>query len=85
MGSIPDYIQGDVKGVKLSGVTKGGPADRAGLRAGDVVVKLASKKIENIYDYTYTIDSLKIGKETLVIVLRDGERLELKIVPGSRE
>jgi len=85
LGSIPDYIQGDVKGVKLSGVTKGGPADRAGLRAGDVVVKLASKKIENIYDYTYTIDSLKIGKETLVIVLRDGERLELKIVPGSRE
>ncbi len=85
LGSIPDYVQGDIKGVKLSGVTKGGPADRAGLRADDVIVELAGRPIENIYDYTYAIDALKIGQEAPVTVLREGERIELKIIPGSRE
>ena len=85
LGSIPDYAQGDIKGVKLSGVAKGGPANQAGLRAGDVIVELAGRKIENIYDYTYAIDALKIGQETGVLVLREGERIELSIIPGSRE
>ncbi|MCH8218032.1 MAG: PDZ domain-containing protein [Planctomycetes bacterium] len=31
-------------------VRKGGPADKAGVRAGDIIVELAGKKIENIYD-----------------------------------
>ncbi len=85
LGSIPDYAQGDIKGVKLSGVAKAGPADRAGLRTGDVIVELAGRKIENIYDYTYAIAALKIGQETGVLVLREGERIELSIIPGSRE
>ena len=37
------------------------------------------------YDYTYAIDDLKIGRETTVTVVRDGERLALKLVPGSRQ
>ena len=44
LGTIPDYSQGDVAGVKLSGVTKGAPAEQAGIRGGDVVIELAGQK-----------------------------------------
>ena len=85
LGTIPDYLQDDIKGVKLSGVTKGGPADKAGVRTGDVIVELAGRTIENIYDYTYAIDALKIGEPTMMVVLRDGARMDLTVIPGSRE
>ena len=84
LGTIPDYA-GDVKGLRLSGVTKGAPADQAGLKQGDVIVELAGRPIENIYDYTYAIGVLKVGEETTVVIERDGERVELKITPGSRD
>lgn len=85
LGTIPDYAQGDVKGVKLSGVSKGGPAEKAGVTGGDVVVGLGEKKIENIYDYTYALEALKVGKETTITVYRDGKNLTLPLTPGSRD
>jgi hypothetical protein len=85
LGTIPDYAQGDIKGVKLSGVSPVGPAAKAGVKAGDIIVKLGAKDIQNIYDYTYVMGDLKIGEETTVVVLRDGKSVELKITPGSRD
>ena len=85
LGTIPDYAQSDVKGVMLSGVAKGGPAEVAGVKGGDVIVKLAGKKVENIYDYTYAIEALKSGQETEMTVQRDGKELALKVTPGSRD
>ena len=85
LGTIPDYARGDVTGVKLSGVIKGGPADRAGVREGDTIVELASKKIENIYDYTYALDGLKIDIAVEMVVLRGDRRIKLTVKPESRE
>ena len=85
LGTIPDYAEADVKGVKLSGVSKGGPTDKAGMKAGDVIVKLAGKKIENIYDYTYAIEALKIGQPIEVVVSRKGKEVKLTVTPGSRD
>ena len=85
LGTIPDYAQGDTKGVKLSGVSPVGPAAKAGVKAGDIIVKLAGKEITNIYDYTYVMGDLKIGKETVITVQREGKTLDLKILPGSRD
>jgi C-terminal processing protease CtpA/Prc len=85
LGTIPDYSQGDVSGVKLSGVTKGGPAERAGVQSGDTIVELAGKKIENIYDYTYALDAVKIGTPVGLVILRGDQRLTLTVTPESRE
>ncbi len=85
LGTIPDYVASDVKGLKLSGVGKGGPAEKAGVKGGDIIVELAGKKIENIYDYTYAIEALKIGQKTKIVVLRNGKRLTLDLIPGSRQ
>ena len=83
LGTIPDYAEGEVKGVALSGV--GGPSKKAGIKAGDIVVELAGKKIENIYDYTYAIGALKVGQPSKIVVTRNGKRLELEITPESRK
>ena len=85
LGTIPDYTETDVKGLKITGVAKGGPADKAGIRGGDVIVELAGKKIDNIYDYTYAIEALKIGQTVKIVVARGGKRVEMKLTPGSRE
>ena len=85
LGTVPDYAQSDIKGVMLSGVAKGGPAEIAGVKGGDVIVKLAGRTIENIYDYTYAIEALKSGQETDLTVLRDGKEIAMKVTPGSRD
>jgi hypothetical protein len=83
-GTIPDYAT-EVKGLLLSGVIEGGPAEEAGLRGGDVIVEFAGRKIENIYDYTYALDLVKIGEPVAVIYLRGEERRETKLTPRARK
>ncbi len=83
-GTIPDYAQ-EVDGLLLSGVIAGGPAEGAGLMGGDVVVELAGQTIGDIYDYTYALDLLKVGEPATVVVMRDGERLEMELIPEARE
>lgn len=86
LGTVPDYAQGEnAKGLKLSGVAQNGPAAKAGLLGGDIIVQLAGRKIENIYDYTYAIDALKIGTPVKVVVTRKGKRKTFEITPGSRD
>lgn len=86
LGTIPEY--GDtagIKGVKLNGVAKGGPAAQAGLEAGDVIIQLAGKTIENIYDYTHALQAVKVGQPLTVEVVRDGQRATFTVTPASRD
>lgn len=85
LGTIPDYASGDVQGMRLSGVSAGGPAEKAGLQAGDVILELAGKPIANIYDYTYAIDTLKIGQPATVKIRRGDQTLTLTLIPGARD
>jgi hypothetical protein len=83
-GTIPDYAT-EVKGLLLSGVVAGGPAERAGLQKGDVIIEIAGQSITNIYDYTYALDVLKIDQPTKVVYLRGGERKETTLTPSARK
>ena len=83
LGTIPDYTT-EGTGVKLSGVRAGGPADKAGLKGGDVIVEFGGQEITNIYDYTYALDAVKIGEPVEVVVLRDGKRVKLTVTPEAR-
>ena len=85
LGTIPDYAGGDIKGVKISGTRADGPADKGGMKGGDVIVEFNGQKIENIYDYTYAIDAVKIGKAVKVIVERGKKRVTLTIIPEARK
>jgi uncharacterized protein YciI len=83
-GTIPDYST-EVKGLLLSGVVGGGPAEQAGLKKGDIIIEIAGQTITNIYDYTYALDVLKIGQPAKVVYLRDGKRLEAMLTPTARK
>jgi S1-C subfamily serine protease len=83
-GTIPDY-SAEVDGLRLSGVMGGGPAEKAGLREGDVIVELAGQSVANIYDYMYALDILKVGQPATVVFMRDGARVETELVPDARQ
>ncbi len=86
LGTIPDYVDDeDVSGLKLSGVDSDGPAAEAGVRGGDLIVELAGQTIEDIYDYTFAIEALKIGEPIEMVVKRGEETLRLEVTPGSRQ
>lgn len=84
LGSIPDMGAADVKGMQLSGVRAGSPAEQGGLRGGDIIIKFGSRTITNIYDYTDALGANKPGDVVDVIVLRAGSEVALKITLGKR-
>jgi hypothetical protein len=85
LGTIPDYAATSGPGAPLAGLQPGGPAERAGLRAGDRVVALAGRRIDNLYDYTFAIQALRVSEAVSIEVLRGRERVALTITPVSRE
>lgn len=85
LGTIPDYSQEGVKGVRISGAAKESPADKAGLQPQDIIIEFDGIKIENLYDYVYTLQSVKADKETSIKVRRKGEMQTLKITPKLKE
>jgi hypothetical protein len=83
LGTIPNYSDsGD--GLLLDGVREDSPAAKAGLKAGDRIVKLAGRDVRNVYDYTYVLGEMKAGQEYEVEVMRGTERLKFKLTPAAR-
>ncbi len=85
LGTIPDYTEGSQPGVKLGGVRGGSPAEKGGLKAGDVIVKFGAKDIRNIHDYTCALEWAKIGQPVEIVVQREGRQVPLKVVPARRK
>lgn len=71
--------------MKLQGAVKGVPAEQAGVQQDDRLVSLAGVEIENIQDFMSALAGLKPGVATEMVVVRDGQRLVLDVVPGARE
>ncbi|MDQ3280582.1 MAG: M20/M25/M40 family metallo-hydrolase [Acidobacteriota bacterium] len=86
LGTVPDYsaMESSSGGVKLADVSAGSPAEKAGIRKGDVIVGLAGTRIENLMDMTFALQDHKPGETVDVIVLRNNERVTLRATLGSR-
>ena len=84
LGSIPDYSESGVPGVKLSGVRPGGAGDKAGLKAGDRIVKIGKTEIRGIHDLEFVLRRAKPGEQTSLVYERDGKRNEVQITYGER-
>ncbi|HYC76528.1 MAG TPA: M28 family peptidase, partial [Planctomycetota bacterium] len=83
LGTIPSYAQ-DEGGVRLSGVSAGSPAEKAGLKADDVLIRLGEFPIGNIQDFTTALRSRKPGDEVEVEIVRGGAKTVFKVVLGRR-
>jgi Zn-dependent M28 family amino/carboxypeptidase len=84
LGTIPNYADSN-DGLKLDGVRDDSPASKAGLKAGDKIVKMAGREVKNVYDYTYALGEMKAGQEYEVELIREGQRLKFKITPEARK
>lgn len=77
------------RGILISGVIEDSPADKAGFKAGDLLLRLANTAIDIRYDeqmpdFMRLSTGLPIGKPTPAVVKRDGQELKLEVVPEER-
>jgi len=81
LGTVPGY--GDsTDGMPIDGVRTDSPADKAGLKGGDKIVKLAGKEVRNVQDYMVVLGDLKAGEEYEIVIVRGTEKMTMKIVPA---
>jgi peptidase M28-like protein/PDZ domain-containing protein/PA domain-containing protein len=85
MGVMPSYMDDeDREGMEIDGVTTSGPAEKAGMKQGDIITKIAGSDVKNVYDYMGALQDKKSGEVVDVIVLRDGKSMTLKVTLASR-
>jgi S1-C subfamily serine protease len=84
LGSIPDMSSDETNGMRLQGITPGSPADKAGLKGGDVIVEFDGKAVTDLYSYTDALYARKPGDEVQVVVRRGAQRVALTVTLGRR-
>jgi len=72
-GVVPDFGEPTRAGVRVNGVRAGSPAERAGLRAGDILVRFGGVQVGTLDDLTFALRSHRAGDEVEVRWVRDGE------------
>ena len=76
--------QFDGMGVFVSSVEKGGAADAAGMKAGDLIVKMGDTNVTTMASLTPAMKKYKVGDTTTVTVYRSGKLLELTLTFGEK-
>jgi serine protease Do len=75
----------DDQGALVDEVVGESPAEKAGLKHGDVIVAFQGDPVREVKDLTKAVSKASPGDEVSVIVLRDGKRQDLKVTLGERE
>ena len=70
---------------KIALVDAGGPADKAGIQAGDIILKFDSLTVQNFDDLKEAVDSVTPGEQVVVELQRDGVKKSLRLIVGVRE
>ena len=77
LGVIPSYGSQKI-GMEIDGISrKNGPADKAGIKKGDIIIEINNKKIRNIYDYMARLAELNSGDKIIVKIIRNKIEMEL--------
>ncbi|HLV26355.1 MAG TPA: M28 family peptidase [Gemmatimonadales bacterium] len=84
-GSVPDMAATEgVVGMRLTGVTPGSPADKAGIQAGDVIVQFGGVAVKDIYEYTDALRSHAPGDVVEIVAVRNGKRMTFSATLTTR-
>jgi hypothetical protein len=83
LGTVPDFAF-EGPGVRAEGIVEGSPAAKAGIAAGDVLLRINDRPIANLQEYSNLLRTLKPG-QTVSVVLRRGEKeLTVSVTLGER-
>ncbi|HPR62923.1 MAG TPA: M28 family peptidase [Thermoanaerobaculia bacterium] len=83
LGTIPDFASGE-DAFRLGGVKQGGPAEKAGLKKGDIILRFGTFPVRNIYDFTFALQNYHPGDQVSILILRDGETMTISAVLEER-
>jgi Zn-dependent M28 family amino/carboxypeptidase len=79
LGIVPDFTSSDNNGLGVGGVRSGGPAEKAGMKKGDLIVAMEGMEVTNIYDYMARLKKFESGQIITVDVMRDGKKVVLLV------
>ena len=78
MGIMPDYTWSG-NGLRADGVSEGKPAQKAGLKAGDIILQIGDFKVTSMESYMQTLGKFKKGDKVKVIYLRGKDTLSTNV------
>lgn len=78
-GIMPDFAGLEKRGLRIDAVTKDKPADKGGMKKGDIITAIEGKKVGGIHDYMSRLQSLEIGDRVSVDIIRDDKDMVLII------
>ena len=73
------------RGALVSSATEGGPAQKAGVKTGDVIIKFNDTEIKNMKELPKVVASTPVGKSVPLVILRNGKELTLNVTLGELE
>lgn len=79
LGIVPDFTSTENNGLGVGGTRSGGPAEKAGMQKGDMIVAMDGMDVSNIYDYMARLKKFEPGQIITVDVMRDGEKVVLLV------
>ena len=74
-----------VKGALVSSATEGGPAQKAGVKTGDVILKFNDINIDTMKELPKVVAGTPVGKSVPLVILRNGKTITLNVVLGELE
>jgi hypothetical protein len=83
LGSIPDMSE-NPGGVRLSGARAGSPAEQAGLKAGDILIRIGTHEVADLQGMTDALRAHQPGDVVEVVFRRDGQVMTTKVTLGRR-
>lgn len=79
LGIMPDFAGNVDKGLRADFVVPGRPADKGGMKKGDIITAINGMTVTNIHDYMYRLTRLKAGQTITVEVIR-GDKTEVLLI-----
>jgi serine protease Do len=73
----------ETEGALVADVVEGSPADKAGIKRGDIIIEVDGEKIDEINKLSRFVATLNVGKEAKIKIIRDGKESTLKVIIGE--
>jgi hypothetical protein len=83
LGTVPDFAFAG-PGVRADGIVDGSPAAKAGIVAGDVILRINDQPLGNLQEYSNVLRALKPGQTVTVVLRRGDKELTMTVVLGER-
>jgi len=83
VGTIPDFAYSG-PGVRITGVVPGSPAEKVGLREGDVLLRLDGRELTDLRGYAELLRTLSPGTRAEIVLTRNGHEERVEVEVGER-